>query len=236
MTDQIAIYNLALDAIGSQSTVSSPMETSAEANALNRHWLPAIRQILRAVHWNFARYQRAMTLLKDASIGGTTPAPWVYEYAYPNDCLLARYIMPNLDGALGEITVGPTVRFLVSSDNDTSNNPITVLLTNQPQAVLVYTRLIENPTLFDDEFIEALRQYIGARIAIALTGDRDKRDDCYAKATAAVEGARARNGNESVKVMEHVPDWIRVRGYAPDFAYPDGSLYYTEPQSLALIA
>ena len=235
MTDQVEIYNLALDAIGSQSTVSSPYETSAEANALNRHWLPAIREVLRAVHWNFARYQKPMTLLKDASAGDATPTPWVYEYAYPSDCVMARYILPNLDGALGETTVGPTVRFLLSSDNDSSNNAANVILTNQAQAVLVYTRLIENPALFDSEFVEALRLYLGARVAITLTGDKDKRDDCYEKAMSKANDARARNGNEGIKVIDHVPDWIRVRGYTADFAYPDGSLYYTSPQSLALI-
>jgi hypothetical protein len=33
-----------------------------------------------------------------------------------------------------------------------------------------------------------------------------------------------------------VPDWIRVRGYASDWAYPPGSYFTIQPQALTMVS
>lgn len=243
MTDQTTIWNLALDAAGSRSTVAGPQDTSPEAQILNRHWQPAIDQLLRAAHWNFARAQLSLALIADGSIGQTVPVPWIYEYAYPSDCVLARYVMPTFQTTPGitpaGVTVpyylGPTVRFVVSSDKDASGNDTNVILTNQTQATLVYTKRITNPELFDAEFTEALRMFLAARIGRALTGSAQLVQMNFQLATDAVTAARARNGNEGPVVQDHSAEWMRVRGWANDWAYPDGSFFYYAPQNLTMI-
>lgn len=246
MTSEVDIGNLALDGIGSRSTISSFNENSAEARAISRHYAVCRDEILSAAHWNFARKQVALTLLRDATATppDTVPQPWLYEYAYPSDCVQARYILPQLQA--GEVSganapaipewVGAPVRFLISSDNDNSGNQIVVILTNQVQAGLVYTSRVTNPQLFDASFVQALAALIASRIAIALTGDKQLARDKFSIADQLTKSARANNGNEGLTTVDSLPDWIRVRGYATDFAYPDGSFWSVQPQNLVQIS
>ena len=91
------VANQALDAIGLDFTIGDLQEGTKPAQVLLRAYSQCLRQLLRAVHWNFARKQTPLLLLADAS--GQAPdtptqviAPWTYEYAYPNDCMKARFV------------------------------------------------------------------------------------------------------------------------------------------------
>lgn len=242
--DQVTLANLALSAIGTRSSISSFNEGSAEANAISLHYTPALEAVLQAARWNFARKQVLLTLLKDATLGQTVPTPWLYEYAYPDDCTQGRFVMPQVlvnlpSSVVGTPSVpsaiGPTVRFLISTDVDANKNDILVILTNQPQALFVYTKRITNPSLFDGQFVEAFRYYLGARICMTLTGDKATAAGAFKQADSLCKAAAASNGNEGITVIDNVPDWIRARGYASDWGYPDGGFFSYGPQALSPI-
>lgn len=242
--DQVSIYNLALDAIGTRSTVSSPTENSVEAQALSRHYQPCLEAILSAARWNFARKQALLTLIYDATLGQPVPTPWLYEYAQPSDCVQARYIMPTIQvnlpsSIVGTPTspsaVGPPVKFIKSTDSDPNGNDIVVLLTSQPQATLVYTKRITNPNLFDGNFVEAFRFLLGARVCLSLQGSMERAQGLWKLADALCKEAAASNGNEAITVLDNVPDWIKARGYASDWGYPDGGFFSYGPQALSPI-
>lgn len=245
MASQVEIANMALDIIGTRSSIASLSEGSAEANAVARQWSNAVDAVLRAAHWNFARRQLALTLLSDATQGQPVPTPWLYEYAYPSDCLLARFVMPTIQSTLPSAVPGTPsqvvatsapVKFLVGADFDASGNPVQVILTNQPQATLVYTFRNLNTAMYDAKFVACLAAYLGARICIPLTGDKNMMKMAIEMANQYSREAQTSNGNEGLTVIDHAPDWIRVRGYASDFAYPDGGLYSYGPQALTLLA
>lgn len=201
--------------------------------------------MLASAHWNFARKQGTAALLKDATVvGGTAPPPpWVYSYATPADCLNARYILPQLASAQGvvpgtvpvEAVASAPVYFIISSDTDANGNDSNVILTNQPQAILVYTKRLTNPNLFDPGFVDAFALYLASRICFQLTGDRALARDIFSRADALTKQARASNGNEGITVIDTVPDWIRVRGYYSDWAYPPGSVTFNSPTNLSLV-
>ena len=244
MTDQVTIANLALSAIGTRSTISSLTEGSAESNQINLHWQPALNRMLRAAPWNFARKQINLTLLRDstATPAGNVPPPWVYEYAYPSDCLALRYLMPTFQNVAGQNSmvvvpdyIGPPVRYLVSSDVDSSGNDIKVILTNQYQAIAVYTKSINNPALFDDTFVEAFANYLAWRIAIPLSGDKALAKMALEISTQRVIEAKAENGNEGLVVIDSTPDWIRTRGYLSDWSFPDGGYNEYGPSALSFV-
>ena len=91
------VANQALDAAGLDFTIGDLQEGTKPAQVLLRAYSQCLRQLLRAVHWNFARKQVPMLLLADATgqtpnVGTNVIAPWVYEYAYPNDCMKARFV------------------------------------------------------------------------------------------------------------------------------------------------
>ena len=106
-----AIANRALMAIGSDAELGDPdlQEGTKEARACLRVYGPTLRQMLRACHWNFSRFESPLTLLNDRtrrSVGTTTDPTqpgyigtgtpgmgrWLYEYAWPIDALKARFI------------------------------------------------------------------------------------------------------------------------------------------------
>lgn len=248
MTDEVTICNLALDSIGSRSEIASLTEDSQSARTLSLHYAPAVEAILQAAHWNFARAQASLAVLKAAAgtpenpngTGAVPPTPWLYEYALPTDMCQARYVMPTLQSPAGSGTSVPSyqgqpVRFLIAADTDTTGNRINVLLTNQPQAILVYTYRVTNPQLFDGQFVVALANLIGSRICLRLNGDKAMAKMAFQIADQATKEARASNGNEGLTVIDSVPDWMRVRGYAADWAYPSGAFCLTAPQNLTFI-
>ena len=56
--------------------------------------------MLREANWDFARQTSPLTLLADATgntpyVGQLVPIPWVYEYAYPDDCMKVRFVPWN---------------------------------------------------------------------------------------------------------------------------------------------
>ena len=242
--DQVTLYNLALSAIGTRSSVASLTESSTEAMQLNLHYASALEAILQAARWNFARKQTLLTLLNDATQNQLVPTPWLYEYAYPSDCTQGRYVMPTVQVNIPSAVVGtpsvPTavgvpVKFLVTTDQDPAGNQILVILTNQPQATFVYTSRVTNPNLFDGQFVEAFRYLLGARVCVALTGDKMMAAAAWKMADTLCRSAAASNGNEGLTVIDAQPDWIRVRGVASDWGYPDGGGFSYGPQALSPI-
>lgn len=231
--NQVQICNLSLASIGTRSTIASLDEGSAEANQCSLHYDVALEAALRGAHWNFARKQVSLALIADATQGQTVPQPWTYEYALPANCLLARFVLPQ-NTALGvpvPVAQQRPVPFIIGSDQDEAGNDITVLLTNEPFAQLVYTGRMTNPAVYDPSFVDAFVPVLGSKLAIPLTGEMSKRRDQLQIAQALLVAAQVSNGNEGLTVIDHQPDWMRVRGFAGDWI-PDGSVWFNAPIAL----
>lgn len=246
LLSDVQICNLALDAVATRSTITSLQENSKEAKACARHYPSALAATLGAAHWNFARAEVNLSLLRDGTKTppDPVPQPWLYEYSYPSDCIQARYVKPMLQGNPGSVPgsnslpywIGTPVRFLISSDLDQSGNRTKVILTNQGQAQLVYTTLITDTSLFDEQFTVAFWNYLAHLLARPLSGDKQLSRDCYQLAQETCNKAQKSNGNEGLTIVDQVPDWIRVRGYASDWAFPPGSFFTVQPQALTMIS
>jgi hypothetical protein len=87
--------------------------TTAARIAL-RHYVPCLEQLLRAAYWNFCRRQDPMQLLgampgfgpsvpsgQLAPYGSRVISPWAYEYAWPPDCIAARFVPWNNENPQG---------------------------------------------------------------------------------------------------------------------------------------
>jgi hypothetical protein len=168
---------------------------------------------------------------------------WSYMYEWPTDCVHPRWVPStwwsdgaDISTAIYGISTGPTVvsgdriptPFIVS--NSPRTNPIEsqwydieghdpdstrVMLTNQPNATLIYTGLMMYPDNWDPLFEQAVVAALAVRFALPLIQDRKEariiRADNIAIARAALDEARVRDGNEGWSVYNHVPDWIRTR-------------------------
>lgn len=87
-----------------------------------------------------------------------------------------------------------------------------VIYTNQEFATMVYVAQTIDPNLWDPLFQDALQELLGAKLCMALTGDKQQANQCIAKANAAIKEARAVDGNEGLTINDVTPDWIRTRG------------------------
>lgn len=95
------IAQQALDAIGSEYTLGDIEDGTREAQVILRAYRQCLMQMLRAANWDFARRTQPLTLIADATgqtanVGTVVPTPWTYEYAYPIDCMKARFIPWNI--------------------------------------------------------------------------------------------------------------------------------------------
>jgi len=119
---------------------------------------------------------------------GTCPFPWLYEYAYPSDCLKFRYLLqipqnwpfpssPTVAPAVGDTLVTPYVsttrrqKFLRYVGPRSSGQRSKGLLTNTNQALGVYSYDCTNVDQFDASFTEALVAMVAAKLVMPLTGN-----------------------------------------------------------------
>ena len=251
MASQIDICNRALLRMAGRSTISSinPPDGSQESYACAILYTPTYEMLARAAHWNIFRKQATLSLLKAAAgtpenQNGTTlsipPTPWLYSYAYPDDCLLDRFLVPsatsssvgnspfaNLGWTTSSIGNMP-VHFGVAYDTDANNNPIRVILTNLDQAQCVYTVNQPNPVGWDSQFQEAMVSSLAVGLVPALTGNLQMMQLQMAAVESIVGNARRTDGDEGLTIMDHIPDFISVRGYVwlngDNFVTPYGSL------------
>ncbi len=164
---------------------------------------------------------------------GSTPAQivsWQYEYAWPQNCIRLRQVKYPFDtpGQAGSVPLWPgaaqggylaggdmglenRVPYQICLDADASGNQIKVILSNIEYALIVYTALVDNPNLWDDEFSEAMVFLLASHLVGALIGDKQMDKALYEKAINAATTARAVDANEQPVSPNHTPDFIRVR-------------------------
>jgi len=252
----VDIVNRALQAIGAQATIQSifpPDALSTEAQAANILYTSRMQALERSAHWNFARFQAPLTLLNSAvkSDGTANPAPppvpWLYEYAVPSDCLKIRFLQPYFNPMAGvplvPFTTGmtatplwynsPAVPFVVGNDKISPDGvapatPTKVILTNHPQAIAVYTAdYTQTPDLWDSSFAIAAETYLSMWLVNALARNKDLWADQARLVMEIVGQARVSDGNEGLTTVDHLPDWMRIRGaLGAQGWYFDNQCYY----------
>lgn len=214
VTDEVGVYNLALNAIGERSNISLPTESSRQAEVCNL-WYESVRnQILAAAPW-----PEAMGLVYLALQDTQDDATWTeeeprrgynYVYALPEDCLRPRYL-DNFG------------KFLL-----TERANVRLLHTNHDQAVLAYTKRLSNIALWSPDLLMAVAYGLAAHICTPLSGKPTRSRVLAEKANEIMLNARANAANSQTEMHEALPDWIKARGYqdpqTTQYFYPMGSL------------
>jgi hypothetical protein len=256
MTSQVDVINQALDNIAAKATVSSispPNNFAAQVAA--RHYQPKLDALFRGAHWNCARLQAPLTVLRAAqgtpeNPNGTTlpipPYPWQYEYGYPADCLKVRFLLQGPPVAtpgsppIFPITTTPSFalpmigyKFEVGIDTDQNGNQIKVILTDLEFALAVYTGSIANPDLWDPHFLIAATANLGMWLVNPLNRNAEILKEQIAITREVVQQARVSDGNEGMTTSDHLPDWMRVRGTL-GFGMSDGGRAFYGWDPLAL--
>lgn len=159
MASDIDICNGALSVVGSNTTITSynPPDGSAAAQYCATFFPLARRELLAVFEWSFARMRAQLTPVTNPSDG------WAYAYALPAECLrpvrvaslsLAEVLLDWTDAAgswgwrAGEAGSSDFILERQASQ--------TILLTNEPDAVLFYITDQQNAGVFSPGFVTAL--------------------------------------------------------------------------------
>lgn len=127
-----AIANQALDAAGlDELFLGNINEGTRQARVIMRAYTECVRQLLRGVHWDFARKEAPLQMVADASgqtadVGSLVPSGFLYSYNYPTDCAKVRFIPGNYTGTQVPVPSGNIVPA-------NSSSPLTSV-SGQPQA------------------------------------------------------------------------------------------------------
>ena len=170
--DETYISNLALSHVG------SPPIPSWDGNSVeaiqSEQIFPIARDMTLAMHdWGFASRDEPLTLAVETYTG------WDYTYAYPEECLAFREIInPAKINATMVRSITRQYDKLVPIKWETKLNADDVKLricTNEVDAEGRYTTRVENLTLWSIPALEALACVLGARLAIILKGDLNRK-------------------------------------------------------------
>ena len=187
MASVVEIYNQALSHLG-EKRVQAVDEKSKEADACTVAYRQTQRAVLRdpSVEWNFAITYANLSLEDDAS-SSTLAHRFNYVYTYPTNCI--RFLRvdnqrtPGADPIDYEITLNP------GGDHK-------VILTNQEDAIGKYIVDVQDPTLYDPLFIQALSWLLAANIAMPLTKSDKVQQAMFSGYQQAMMVAQAANANE----------------------------------------
>lgn len=237
----VSLCNRALAQIGGKSQISTLLEQSAQANACNLLFTPTFEQLARSAWWNCLQKQANLSLLLAAANtpenpNGTPPlppSPWIYQYALPDDCLKARAILPTFPAQSAggpplttqsfaapiQIRGMGQIPFKVAYATDKNKNPITIILTNQSQAQLLYTVDQTSPVVWDAQFQAAFVAALAAFLVPALSLHLPLMQANVVLAERIIAEARASDGNEGTNSQDHTPDWMRARSGGADGFY-----------------
>jgi hypothetical protein len=136
---------------------------------------------------------------------------------------------PTLNPLVGQ-RIRP-VRFTIATDSNylpppgdvywetqgVSPQARTVVLTNQPQAVLIYSALMLYPSLWDSQFRAAMVAYLASEVCLAVWAKKNVkigmqiRAQQIAIAKEKIMAARITDGNEGVYSSDIRVDWMDFR-------------------------
>jgi hypothetical protein len=211
VASKVQVYNLALNAVGSRSNISSPTENSREAEVCDL-WFELVRDTaLASAAWPEATKLRYLALSSeqedDEWIEGEPKAGYQYLYARPSDMLRPQYM-----SGFGH--------FLMTDLGFHSNTY---------QAALVYTSRLTDVSQWGAQLQMAIVYGLAAHICMPLSGKPSRAKMLVGMANELMMAARESAANQNTEVLDSVPDWITARGYTDAssktrYFYPYGSL------------
>lgn len=182
MATQVSICSNALMLLGA-TTITSLDDGTTYANLCKQFYAETRDGLLRKYKWKFA--MKRASLAQDALY----PASWDWKYGFtlPSDCLAVR-----------TTSVDP-------SPWDREGN---WLVTNESAISIKYTSRIEDTSLFDPCFVEALEAKLAMRLCKPVTGALDAVQVINAVADKAIAEARTTNAFEATDITP--PDDVLV--------------------------
>lgn len=197
MATSVSICNMALGRIGITRQIANlATENSQEAVTCRLYYDDAVRFVLEDYPWPFATAYRELGLVEESP-----NSDWLYAYRYPSDGVFIRRIVTDA----GRVDFDP-MPFRVGLDDDGK-----LVYTDQPDAVVEYTKLVTDESKFTPAFVEALSWKIASDVAPALSRVASAQQTCPAMYQRVISTARERVANESQQSEPPDSEFVRAR-------------------------
>lgn len=186
---KVNICNMALVQLGGALIESlTASGTTQEEQLCYLFYEEARDYLLRAHPWKFAEVWLSLS-----ELSGEDPEDFTYAYAYPTDCVFLRDIYNS--GA------AERVKFQVRQDTDGAR----MIVTDEEDAIAVYTARADDPTKYDVHFRGALSAYLAYLLCEPLDAGEAKKKRMLSAYMMALAQAKASDASE---------------GYTPDESNP----------------
>ncbi len=196
MASEVDAYNLALSNIAAKAFVQSLTEDSNERKYCSANFNTALETVLEDHDWGFASAYKYLALTINDAEG-----QWIYQYAYPSDCIKVREIMRDSD----DEAVIPYKKDMNSGGTGM------VIHTDKESAKLRYTKKVANPVLFTAKAFEALGWKLSTMIAIPLTGNLKLKQGAETSYLKVLAEAKVSDISEGVNRDAPTPTMISIR-------------------------
>lgn len=229
--DVVGLFNMALSIVGTKSSVSSTTENSREAEVCTIWYETTRNAVFRAAYWPSTRAYTRLALLKErtnlsADWTVDDPSPdWSFAYGIPADLIAPRHLT----------TFG---RFTMEWWRPDSQSHKKAIMTDQEEAILLYSFLQDDPAQWDDGLYMAIAYALAMNIAMPLTGKISRAERAERMGNAIIGNARADMANAEENLLDVVPDWIAARGYGEQaplvkYYWPFGPALATSTQNVS---
>lgn len=219
VSTRLDITNHALAKLGQTRFITDLDEATAEGYTAAQLWDLALHAALRHFPWAFAtKYAGGdpsdvedgyMNLIDGSTSDYAVLNEWVYAYRYPVDCMFARRIVPP-DGTGRGYSPTPIPFRVGRTWNGTNDVPL--IYTNQEDAVLEYTALVEcSEDFFDALFEDFLSWRLAGLMAPGLTRTAKTATECYQMAMLLLDQARAVASQEQQQEPNGQATWLQDR-------------------------
>jgi hypothetical protein len=193
------VCNLALLLVGQTQFIDDLSDPTPEGEACDQVWERCRDAALEAYAWKFAKRRVTLNAITDGERG-----VWAYAYPVPTDCLKVLWIW---DG-----TENPSEEEKIPFDLEDDATNGRVLLTNQPDAELIYIRKVTETGKFSPLFVEALAAKIAVYLAAGLVKKPALALQMERLFMSKIATAAASQFNQSQKDDAPDPSFVTERG------------------------
>ena len=185
----VNICNMALWRLG-QKPINALNERTPQALCCAAMYDEAVASVLREFPWNFA--QKQVALVKDP---GAPLLDFSFSYAKPVDCVKANMVNDK------------TTVFSVVGQ---------FIHTNADPAILKYTALIVDPSVYDALFVDCLAGRLAADMAEPLTTSTTKAQEFFTVYINKMKQAWIADSSEGQADPDHSDTWLTASGFGTD--------------------
>lgn len=205
MSSPTDICNLALGKLAQDITITSFTERSKEARVYSRLWQPMRDLVLADRLWPWAMVATRLALEAQDALPG-----WRFRYSRPSDCITVVAVTDDMGmraGRMMSLWCDPVFRQRHGSEfAQAYGEQGTTILSDQPEAWLIYVVRVEDPERFPPHFVDALACKLAEESAPTVIGEKGftNKGGLRQLYQAALSLAAAHDLNES-EVPGHEP-------------------------------